>query len=166
MLGNLTSKLAQCYTSHSFPRLLVFPAFAPLPFNEKILVFQLIFQCPASWDAYSFLESHVVPACLEHLCDSLLAAGWHFLSDGLYSCFASWVSHLAGAIHQPGSQCVVPMQLCRAVAPTRRYMVPQASLHTHKLDTPISSLVTDGFPATPWEAYVAVFTVPPTGDFL
>lgn len=72
----------------------VFSAFPPLPLNEENFIFLSAFQYPASQDAYSFLESQVAPACLEDLWNSLLAARWHFLSEGRYSCFTSWVSHM------------------------------------------------------------------------
>lgn len=74
-----------------FHLLPVFCALLPLPLNEGKLVLPSIFQCPASQDPYSFLESHVVPIALKHLWDSLLAARGHSHGShaALQNCFSN-----------------------------------------------------------------------------
>lgn len=119
----------------------VFCAFPSLPLNAENFVFLSVFQCLASQDAHSFLGSHMAPVCLEGLWDSLLASRQHFLSEDLFSCFPSGVSHMAGAISPAGPQHMVSVQLYRAIVPSQRYMIPKILLRTHKQDTSISSLL-------------------------
>lgn len=45
----------------------------------------------------------MAPVCLQGLWDFLLASRQHFLSEGLFSCFPSGVSHMAGAISPAGT---------------------------------------------------------------
>lgn len=51
--------------------------------------------------------------------------------------WATWLESL----HQPSPQHTVPVQLCKAVVPTRKYTIPSVPLHVHKQDILIAYLL-------------------------
>lgn len=70
----------------------------------------------------------------------LLSGDNSFLKVSVPAMSPGWATWLE-PFYQPGPRHMVPVQLCRAVVPTWRYMIPQVPFHTHKQDIPILSLL-------------------------
>lgn len=115
--------------------------FHPYPLMRKILYFcqssnaWLPRMLTASWEATWLLY-----VCKVFGIFSLHPGNISFLKVYFPAFPLGWATWLE-PYHQQGPQHMVSVQLYRAIVPSQRYMIPQILLHTHKQDTPVSSLL-------------------------